>query len=517
MIRFGKYELLTKIGQGGMAEIFLARNTEEGPSQKLVAVKRLMSSHSGNEEFRKMFVREGEISILLKHPNIIDVIEQGYIEEYPYICMEYFPSVGLNQISRLPLDRILFTTSDYLQIVKLMADALECLHSLQAPSGDRDFVHRDVSPHNILVGFFGEAKLIDFGITKAMVKAEDTKSNVLKGKFSYMSPEQIQGARLDRRSDVFSLGVVLWELLAGRRLFSGRTPAEVFEQVVSARIPKLEECNPYVPAKVSQVVATALQREITNRYDTAKDFAEELEVCIKTLNLKVSQQSISSKVRKTFPSQLNEAKELQKSYKDVGVIPLPASSSATRAEGAPGTPFSDSAKNKKSLLPQKQVVAILGFSLGVLLLFWISVEIRGFIRAGEIAAVQKRREQIYRLEKEKQQRLALELQRKEQAQTGFKRLMESQKRANQFLNAPTRSPAALSEPQAKLSVFANKDARIMVDGKLAGVSKIKQYSVPAKRNIQIKVYNSSGKLIGSRVKNLSPQTHQTLYFVTEAK
>ena len=282
---FGQYELMELIATGGMAEVYKARMRGVEGFQKIVAIKRILPHLTDNDDFVTMFIDEAKLAAQLQHPNIIHIYDLGKIERSYYIAMEYIDGKDLRSILRsleekgrhLPLGLALF-------IGARLAAALDYAHRKKDLQGKAMvLVHRDVSPQNVLISFDGDIKLCDFGIAKAASKASHTRAGALKGKLQYMSPEQAWGKDLDNRSDIFSLGLVLYEMATGRKAFQGDSELSILEQV---RVPQLEPprtIDPTVPADVAQVIMKALSEKREERYQTAADFAAALDDLLQAL------------------------------------------------------------------------------------------------------------------------------------------------------------------------------------------------------------------------------------------
>ena len=278
--RFGQYELLERIASGGMAELFRARRSGVEGFQKIVAIKKILPHIADNDEFITMFADEAKVAAQLNHPNIVHIYDLGKIEAGGYfIAMEYVEGTDLRTILRsgrevgrpLPIPLAVYVASK-------VASALDYAHRRRDARGEElRIVHRDVSPQNILISHEGEIKLCDFGIAKADRKVSRTESGALKGKLQYMSPEQAWGKPIDHRSDLFSLGCVLHEMLTGERLFRGESDMAVLELVRKADVPAPSRINPDVPVALDQIVLKALAREPENRYGTGSEMLRDLE------------------------------------------------------------------------------------------------------------------------------------------------------------------------------------------------------------------------------------------------
>jgi len=278
--RFGQYEIIERIASGGMAELYKAKRTGVEGFQKIVAIKKILPHIADDDEFVTMFADEAKLAAQLNHPNIIHIYDLGKIQAGGYfIAMEHVDGRDLRSIEQSAREHsVPLPVSLAVYVASKVASALDYAHRRRDAEGhELNIVHRDVSPQNILISYEGEIKLCDFGIAKAASKASKTQSGALKGKIQYMSPEQAWGKPIDRRSDLFSLGVVLHELLTGERLFQGETDISVLEKVRSADIAPPSRSNPEVPQNLDAVVLRALAKEPDERYANASDLLRDLE------------------------------------------------------------------------------------------------------------------------------------------------------------------------------------------------------------------------------------------------
>lgn len=274
----GRYRLVERLAVGGMAEVFLAseRGGELG-LDRLVVVKRILPHLADEPTFEDMFLREARIVAKIRHPNVVQIFELGRSGGFPFIAMEYVPGSTLKQLvsaarradTRLPIGAVLHLASQ-------ACAGAHAAHELR----DRDgkpygLVHRDISPHNLMVDDNGHVKLLDFGIAKAD-GMEQTRTGLLKGKISYMSPEQCRQDPVDRRSDVFALGVVTWELLVGEKPFRGNSELATMQAIVTGAVPPLHEARPDVPMALSEAVHRALSLNVRDRQPSAEVFREEM-------------------------------------------------------------------------------------------------------------------------------------------------------------------------------------------------------------------------------------------------
>lgn len=276
---FGQYELIEHIATGGMAEVYKARMKGLEGFQKIVAIKRILPHLTDNDEFVTMFIDEAKLAAQLQHPNIIHIYDLGKIDRSYYIAMEFIDGLDLRSIlQRLQAKGQRFPLPLALYVGARLADALDYAHRKRDFKGQAmALVHRDVSPQNVLISFEGDIKLCDFGIAKAASKASHTRAGALKGKLQYMSPEQAWGKDLDHRSDIFSLGLVLYEMITGRKAFTGDSELSVLEQVRSPKIVPPREVDPAVPEDVEKILLKALREGREERYQSAADLAKDLE------------------------------------------------------------------------------------------------------------------------------------------------------------------------------------------------------------------------------------------------
>ena len=276
MEAFGKYDLLKRIGAGGMGEVFLARaqNTPD-----LVVVKRILPHLTENARFLRLFLDEARIAARLVHPNIARILELGEADGSWFVAMEYVPGRDLRDLLRRMKERDERTPVEVvLRIGIEVASGLAYAHRATDNVGKPlKIVHRDVSPHNILISRYGEVKLIDFGVAKAANKSMHTATGILKGKFPYMAPEQANARKVDPRTDVFALGIVLWELLTVRHLFRGKSDAATLKNVRACKVVAPSDVVPQIPRSVDRLLKRALEKEPRRRYPSATAFAEALE------------------------------------------------------------------------------------------------------------------------------------------------------------------------------------------------------------------------------------------------
>jgi serine/threonine-protein kinase len=271
--RLGRYELLARLATGGMGEIFLARLEGAAGFEKLYVVKRILPHLADDARFRQMLIAEARIASKMSHANICQVYELGETDGQLYIVMEY-----LEGITMLPLLRRASKETQPLElgfvggIIQQTCDALHYAHELKERGEYLGIVHRDVTPSNVFLTESGIAKVLDFGIAKAKGASTNTQEGTVKGKYAYMAPEQLRGAAIDRRVDVFALGIVIYEMLALRRLFQRKTDYLTFRAVMEQPIPDLRRYRPDLPDAMAATIAKALDRDPANRFETARQF-----------------------------------------------------------------------------------------------------------------------------------------------------------------------------------------------------------------------------------------------------
>jgi serine/threonine protein kinase len=277
----GRYEIVQRLGHGGMATVYLGRATGSAGFEKLVAIKVIHPHLAAEPEFVEMFLEEARIAAKIQSPHVAGILDLGQDEGLYYMVMEYIDGETLSGLIRqlrpraqhLPLTVVL-------QILVDACEGLTAVHDLRDPDGQPyGLVHRDMSPQNLMVGFDGWIKIVDFGLVKATGKRH-THTGHLRGKLAYMSPEQARGKPLTASADLFALGVVLWELLTGKRLFAGESDAETLDRVVRCELPALAEQRADLPPDIEPILRRALARDPADRYATADAMLVDLRRCL---------------------------------------------------------------------------------------------------------------------------------------------------------------------------------------------------------------------------------------------
>lgn len=301
-----------------MAEVYRAKPFNVPDVDRYLAVKRILPNLAEDDEFVSMFVDEAKIAIRLNHPNICKIYELGRLATSHYIVMEFIAGQDiLNIQKRLRQKRRVMAVGQAVYIAARVADALDHAHAQKDDDGvPLQIVHRDVSPQNILISYAGDVKLIDFGIAKVATQSTETRVGVLKGKFSYMSPEQVRGHNVDSRSDLFALGTMLYEMLTGRRLFHGESDFHTLEQVRAARIEAPSLLNKMIPSELDEIVLQALAREPADRFQSGTSMSRALEGFLETAGAPYDKPDLSAWVVENFPSELDAERRARERFKE---------------------------------------------------------------------------------------------------------------------------------------------------------------------------------------------------------
>jgi serine/threonine-protein kinase len=298
-----RYTITERIDHGGMAEVFRGFAESLEGFKRAVAIKRILPNLTKNPKFVSMFLDEARLSLLLQHANIVQVFDISKTPDNAYfLVMEYVDGCNLKALverQKQKGKRTEVAHSIYIAIE--CCKALNYAHFLEHPETNEplSIVHRDISPPNILLSKNGEVKIVDFGLAKASSQIEATDPGVVKGKFSYLSPEAASAKPVDHRADVFAVGIILWELFTGRRLFYGETDYQTVELVRQAKIPSLAALNPEIEPELEQIIRKALAREPNDRYQSASDLSEALSAFLFSRRMKVTARDIAALVKDT--------------------------------------------------------------------------------------------------------------------------------------------------------------------------------------------------------------------------
>lgn len=341
---FGNYYLLEKVAVGGMAELFKAKQRGVHNFQKIVAIKRILPHLSDNDEFVTMFIDEAKLAAQLTHPNIVQIFDLGKASNAYYIAMEFVDGRDLRSLLRKVREyRIPLPENIAASVVMKVAGALDYAHRKKGLNDkELKLVHRDISPQNILISYEGAVKLVDFGIAKAATKNTQTMAGALKGKLLYMSPEQALGQPLDGRSDIYSLGLVLFELLTGERCFQADSELGVLEKVRMGRIADIQSVNPMVSKEMATVIGKTLNKNVEQRYSSARLMERDLKDLLSRRGNEPTDHDIAEYVNTLLKGTKEQLEELLAAR--FSVKPPPASAAKPKP-----VPAQDSAPTQEEL------------------------------------------------------------------------------------------------------------------------------------------------------------------------
>lgn len=323
----GRYELIHRLGYGGMATVFLGRAIGTAGFERLVAVK-VIHPHLANEpEFVEMFLDEARIAAKIHHPHVVEIIDLGQDDELFFMVMEYVEGENLAALLReFRKHDEPFELSAALQIISDVLGGLAAAHNLEDHGGKRyELVHRDVSPHNFLISMNGRVRVVDFGIMKAAGKRSTTLTGQLRGKVPYMSPEQAKAKPVDHRTDIFAVGAVLWEMLAGERLFLGETESETLAKVVRCEVPDVFERREELPEGLRPILDKALAADPGDRYETAEQMLKDVRSVLRQLDEDEPREVLAGYMKRFFQGRVDYIRASVRGY---------ASSEASARSGA---------------------------------------------------------------------------------------------------------------------------------------------------------------------------------------
>ncbi len=323
----GKYVVRRKIAEGGMAELYLCSSCGPGGFEKEVVIKRIRPFLSSDPEFVRMFVAEARLASRLNHANLVQIFDFDKHQNTYYLAMEYVRGQSLSDVRKRSKELMIAMRPTLVaHIGAEVARGLHCAHQLAENGRPLGLVHRDVTPHNVLLSFDGAVKLTDFGIAKANNMA--TCPGTLKGKFGYMSPEQSRGEAVDARTDVFALGIVLWEMLTGGKLFEADSDAGMIRAVQESAIASPARLNPTVPPDLDAAVMRALERDPKQRHQAAQELERALAECVLRHARTLDDTDVAAFLRALFPpvaanQSADGAQSLVKTVVPVAPVSLP--------------------------------------------------------------------------------------------------------------------------------------------------------------------------------------------------
>jgi serine/threonine protein kinase len=314
--RLDRFELIAELASGGMATVYLGRLGGVAGFQRFVAIKRLHPHLAREPEFVDMFLDEARLAARIHHPNVVPILEIGESDQGYYLVMEYIEGdTAARLLARSTQDGGSLPAPVALRIV---LDALTGLHAAHELRDDArnplELVHRDVSPQNVLVGVDGVTRITDFGVARAATRLSTTRSGQLKGKLAYMAPEQARGVEIDRRADLFAMGAVMWEMLAGKRLFKGDGEAQTLNNVLFEPIPRLRDADPSIPPAIEDICMRALKRERSYRFDNAADMADALERTARALHCLASARDVAAYVDAVIGQEISQQRDAVRAW-----------------------------------------------------------------------------------------------------------------------------------------------------------------------------------------------------------
>ncbi|MCK5800840.1 MAG: serine/threonine protein kinase, partial [Deltaproteobacteria bacterium] len=310
--RFGKYLLIDQISRGGMAEVYLAKAIGAQGFERVVALKRILPVIAEDPDFQTMFIDEAKISSSLTHANIGQVYEFGQTDDTYFLTMEYIAGKDIRAIrTRLAERKRHMAVPMALYICGQLCQALDHAHRMTNLEGESmQIVHRDVSPPNVVVSYQGAVKLIDFGIARARSRLTRTRTGKLKGKFAYMSPEQVEGVPLDHRSDIFATGTLLFEMLTHQRPFRGDNELAVMNAIRKGNCPPPSTVNPDVPLAVDEIVMKALSRDRDKRYAWASEVFEAIQAYLGRVSQSYGASDLVAWMQDAFRPEIEASRQL---------------------------------------------------------------------------------------------------------------------------------------------------------------------------------------------------------------
>ncbi len=302
--QLGRYVLYDEIASGGMASVHFGRMLGPAGFSRTVAIKRLHAHLARDPQFVSMFLDEARVAARVQHPNVVSTIDVVAREGELFLVMEYVNSESLSTLLREARARGVRVPPHVVSsIISGVLHGLHAAHEAKSEQGEPlQIVHRDVSPQNIIVGIDGVARVLDFGVAKATMRVQLTRSGEVKGKFAYMAPEQLESRKIDRRTDLYAASVVLWEALASKRLFSGDDPGAIVTRVLLTKVPSLAAIVPDLPPRLHALVQRGLARDAAHRFPTALEMALELEACLPA----APQHAVGDWVKSCAPERLEE-------------------------------------------------------------------------------------------------------------------------------------------------------------------------------------------------------------------
>ena len=304
--RFGKYLLLEKLAVGGMAQLYKAKITGVQGFEKLIAIKTILPHLASEKELITSFIDEAKLAALLHHQNIVQIYDFGPMEDSYFIAMEYLFGKDLRHIfSKSQEKGMPFSNELALYVISRICSGLDYAHNLKDYQGKSlNIIHRDISPQNIFVTYEGDVKIVDFGIAKAASQSTITQFGMIKGKISYMSPEQASGQSIDHRSDLFSTGILLYEMVTHKRMFIGADTLQILAKVSKAEFEPPEVAHSGLPPKIYQIINRSLTKDRDQRYQSCGEMLADIEECMVALSLRPSARGLPQYMKELFKEEI---------------------------------------------------------------------------------------------------------------------------------------------------------------------------------------------------------------------
>ncbi len=315
----GRYLLLERLATGGMAEVYRAKASGAGGFEKQLAVKRILPNYSANDEFQRMFEYEARLSSMLSHANIVQVYDFVKSDDTFVLAMEYVDGKNLRQfVNKAKKLNTIVPMEFAIYVINEVCKGLEYAHTKRDLVNGKplNIVHRDMSPQNIMLSYEGAVKIVDFGIAKAKDKVDETRSGVIKGKFGYMSPEQANGESVDHRTDIFSTGIILFEMLTHKRLFVADNDMATLKMIQECAIPLPSRVNPKIPPELEKIILKALTKDLTLRYQSAGQFHRNLQEYMNKFYPSYTQREVNDLLQGVFREEIfAEKKRMEEAYR----------------------------------------------------------------------------------------------------------------------------------------------------------------------------------------------------------
>ena len=354
---FGNYTLVRQIAVGGMAEVFLGRHSGPAGFEKEIVIKRIRPHLTEQPNFVEMFLGEAKLAAQLSHPNIVQIYDLGKIDDTYFIAMEYVDGRDMSAvIPKCRANNIQLPVEYAMRICSSVCEGLYYAHTKSDDYGSPLYiVHRDISPENIRIAWSGTVKLLDFGIAKASKRANETRGGEIKGKISYMSPEQIVGKDVDHRSDIFSLGIVLYESLTGFKLFTGETDLATMQNILDGKIYPPSYYREHVPKEAEAIVMKALTKDRRKRYQSVSDMQLDIDSFLASGEFTPSSIHLANFLKQLFKGELEEEQERR-----IRKTPVPATSAPALPAENEVTPsdFEIDETDKAQLRPQGSMAGL---------------------------------------------------------------------------------------------------------------------------------------------------------------